>query len=1187
MKRNWIICLALISLLSTTLCGQTTNAADRENFTVADHPAFVLEPPESSRVDGPMPWVWYAPTLGKGLPGGAGKWMFERLHAAGIAIAGVDVGESYGSPTGRAIYQKLYEELTKNRGCGKKPVLLARSRGGLMLYSWANEHPESVGGVAGIYPVCNIASYPGIARAAPAYGMTAKELEAKLPLFNPVDQLEKLAAARVPIFHLQGDSDRVVPHEKNTGLLAERYEALHGPIKVELIKGQGHNMWAGWFTSERLTNFMIARALGVPSFELGTPFVDNAVLQRGMPVPVWGWNKAGSKVTVTFAGQTKTATANDKGKWMLALDPLRASTEERELKATSGNESITLSGVLVGEVWFSSGQSNMDWTAGRSNCRDLANSLARPKDEVPIREFNVDIGSSLYPKNRTTSKEGWKRSKAAGNFSALSLAFASELYNELKVPIGIVRSTHGATPIETWTAYEGFADHPKLQDIALRVRQSNPATNDAEAAFATYFDDLKDWQKQSEDLLNRGGSALPRPKLPGIADDWKGASRMFNEKIAPLVPYAIRGSIWCQGESNSSDGKIYAAKMDALINGWRKHWGNPDLPLYFTQLQCYGEPNSNNVGFADLREAQTLFFLNSKHVGMVAQHDLNPARPQGIHPYNKLDPGKRMARWALANDYGRDVAYVGPIYKSHTIKGDTVRIQFEQRGPGGGLMVGSKGMEADAKQGPDAFVEPARETPNERLKHFRLAGKDKVWHDAEAVIEGDEVVVRSKAVPNPAGVQYAYNNSPIGANLYNKAGLPALPFSYFDGRQMFNEDDPKIVAAAKAEAERRWGKKTYLLPSTLFRDRCVVQRDLPIPVWGHGVPGSEITVAFAGQTKKAKVDEFERWIVTLDPLPAATKGRDLVIRSSVNEERLVRDVLVGDVWIITGSRQLDRDLIRPAKDKPLELKALPLVREFRIKTKARRFRIPRKLRMEIGGGRYLASWQAADFDDVGDPPSVVAYHFASQVQQPDIPVGIVTLGAENPPITWVSHKAMQTAAGFEKERDELNLGYPNSDVCKLAVNEYIDTVKQYNKEVATLLKSGDQIPQQLAAAMPVFPEPYYNHWVARTETPTHTYNFCLSPLTPFAIRGAVWIPGKDNISTDTLKYVPSLEVFATSLPGMFGQKDVAFFYAHPADSLVEGITIPNLDVPVFLEFEKWPKSLENIAVGLGKMARDR
>ena len=216
-------------------------------------------------------------------------------------------------------------------------------------------------------------------------------------------------------------------------------------------------------------------------------------------------------------------------------------------------------------------------------------------------------------------------------------------------------------------------------------------------------------------------------------------------------------------------------------------------------------------------------------------------------------------------------------------------------------------------------------------------------------------------------------------------------------------------------------------------------------------------------------------------MPASSEGRDLIIRSSIDEVRAIRDVLVGDVWIMTGSRQLDGQLIRPEKDKPVELEPLSLVREFRIKTKARRFRTPRKLRMEIGGGKYVASWQPADFDDVGDPPSVVAYHFASQVQQPGVPVGVVTLGAENPPITWVSHEALQSAAGFDKERDDVNLRYPNTDVCKRAVVEYIAIVKQYNQKVASLLTAGEEIPVQLADAVPAFPEPYYNQWVSRTD----------------------------------------------------------------------------------------------------------
>ena len=924
------------------------------------------------------------------------------------------------------------------------------------------------------------------------------------------------------------------------------------------------------------------------TLELAPPFLDHAVLQRDMPAPVWGWAKPGSTVTVSFAGRKKTAKADAQGKWKLKLAPLKASLEGRELSVTaSDGESVILKDILVGEVWFASGQSNMEWVAGKSMCRDLANTLQRSKGEFPVREYAANMGSALFLRSRVTSDAGWKSSKQAGGFSALSLAFAWRLYQELKVPIGIVRSSHGATPIETWTAYEGFASHPKLQDLAAKIRQSDPTAAESKEAYARFYEDLKKWRVESEKIINKGGSALPRPTLPGIGAEWKGATRMYNFKIAPLVPYAIRGAIWCQGTSNGNDGRIYAAKMEALVNGWRKNWGRPDLPFYFTQQQCYGQPDPTKVGFADLREAQTLFFMNAKNVGMVPQHDLNSARPTGIHYYNKLDPGKRLARWALAHQYGRDIAYTGPIYKSHSIKGNKVRVQFEQRGPGGGLMVASKGMQADYQKTPSAYVEPAKETKGEKLKHFRLAGKDRVWHAAQAVIEGNEVVVTSKAVPNPVGVQYAYSATPMGANLYNRAGLPAIAFAYFEGKQLFKEDDPAIVAAEKAEAERRWGKKAFLLPSSLFRDRAVIQRGLPVPVWGHGILGIEITVVFGSQSKKTVVGEYEKWLVKLDPMPASSKGRDLEIICSDGVKKTIRDIVVGDVWILTGAQTITGELAISRNKDVKPPKAIPLLREFRLKTKARRFRTPRKRRLEIGGGKYVASWRPATFTESNKDTSMAAYHFASQIAEPNVPIGIVSLGAENPPLTWMSYASMQTAKGFEKQRDDLNLAYPNTDVCKAAVVKYIETLEQYNRDVAALLKAGKELPDELASSPPSFPAPYYNQWASRTETATHTYNFCISPITPFAIRGVVWIPGKNNIGEDVPKYAAALDAYARSCAKTYGQEKVSFVYAQPTAKLAPGITKPQNKSAMSVEFGEWPKSLQSIATELGRLAAQR
>ncbi len=252
---------ASVLFIGLTSCPRGLSA-ERERFQIGDSDAFVIMPPASSRVKGATPWVWYAPTLGNRHPNRDEQWMIDRLHAAGIAVAGVDVGESYGSPKGVRVYHEFFSAMTEKRGFSTKPVLLARSRGGLMLYSWAVSHANCVGGIAGIYPVCNIASYPGIERAAPAFALTPKELKDSLTKYNPVDNLQSLAEARVPVFHIQGDSDKVVPHEKNSGLLAARYQALGGPVEIELFPGQGHNMWRGWFESDTLTQFMIKRALG-------------------------------------------------------------------------------------------------------------------------------------------------------------------------------------------------------------------------------------------------------------------------------------------------------------------------------------------------------------------------------------------------------------------------------------------------------------------------------------------------------------------------------------------------------------------------------------------------------------------------------------------------------------------------------------------------------------------------------------------------------------------------------------------------------------------------------------------------------------------------------------------------------------------------------------------------------------
>lgn len=230
-----------------------------EVFSVKNCTAFLILPKQSS-ANKETPWVWYAPTL-PGLPGMEEAWMFQKFIDAGIAVAGIDVGESYGSPAGRTLFSAFYDELVLRRGLSKTPCLLARSRGGLQLYNWAVEHPSSVAGVAGIYPVCNLNSYPGLKKACGAYGLTEEQLNSHLAEHNPVDRLEALAKAHVPIYHMHGDNDTLVPLKDNfSEEQAKRYRQLGGEMTLVVCKGQGHNMWTGWFQSQELVDFVIARA---------------------------------------------------------------------------------------------------------------------------------------------------------------------------------------------------------------------------------------------------------------------------------------------------------------------------------------------------------------------------------------------------------------------------------------------------------------------------------------------------------------------------------------------------------------------------------------------------------------------------------------------------------------------------------------------------------------------------------------------------------------------------------------------------------------------------------------------------------------------------------------------------------------------------------------------------------------
>jgi sialate O-acetylesterase len=933
------------------------------------------------------------------------------------------------------------------------------------------------------------------------------------------------------------------------------------------------------------------------NLELAVPFTDSMILQRETKVPVWGFDKPKTKVTVEFAGQKKSAVTDKFGDWMVKLEPLSASLEEREMNVSNDRGgSITLSGVLVGEVWFSSGQSNMVWVAGKSMCNELAREIASSKQDIPIREININTVSALYQQKQATSDEGWEKASSASGFSALSLSFAYELYRDLNVPIGILLSAHSNTRIEAFAQREAIEAHPNLAKDSELMRKADPLMNEGKEAYELYYEDLKNWQSQAGPIAEKGGKVPTRPNLPGIAGMWRGPSQFFNGKIAPVIPYAIRGAIWCQGTSNSGDGRIYASRMEALVKGWRDAWGMPEMPFYFTQMQPYGSPDPNNVGFADIRQVQHKFFVeNRDHVGMVVQSDINSANPGGIHYYNKLHPGMRMARWALAKQYGNKVAYTGPIYKGYEIKGGKIIVSFEKDSLFGGLMVGSKGMARNRKE-PGMFVEPARPTPNHKLNHFRVCGNDRVWHEAVAEIRGETVHVWSDKVSKPAGVQYAYSAVPENSNLYNKAGLPATPFAVVNGDFIFEEDDLEKAAALKAKYAQ-WTDPDYpiLQVAEYYRDGVILQRNQPIKVWGHANKGVEVTVKLDDQIKKVTPNELEQWSVTFSARPASSEPITLEIKSSHGFERTVRDILIGDVWYLTGSTLLSSEWAYDRRNKEIDLpKTLPLVREFRRRTAASSFPTPRKRRFETGGGKYRTYWSAADFSKESTGVTIFAYEFAKALGRDGVPQGFMTMSSGRggrsrqlaSPLSWTSFRGVKDVRNpiFKGRLNELFLQYPGTTVANQALSKHILDVKSF---VAEIINGQDQEkdPSIFALQAPAFPEAGRGDDIASDTIPTYAYNWNVSPLTPMGVAGVIWVPSDSNVGENPSEYAAELEIYAKSLSSTYDQKRVPFYYAQPAASLVEGITAPKLPEAQMVTFDQWPKSLREIAISFAGIAR--
>ena len=472
---------------------------------------------------------------------------------------------------------------------------------------------------------------------------------------------------------------------------------------------------------------------------------DNMVLQRAIDVPIWGWADAGEKVTVTMGDQSKSATACDKGKWMVRLDSMK---EGGPTKMTvAGKNTITVENILIGDVWVCSGQSNMGFTV-----RSAINAEAEiaSADYPEIRLFSVPLVGTQEPQYDCKGRWLVCSPETVANFTAVGYFFGRELYKNIKMPVGLINTSWGGSSCEAWVRRDLLEADPAYADL-LSSFAKRCAEYDPEKAKANYEKQKARWKEAVAKAKAEGKPAPRAPRAP--RDPRTGQHRpanLYNGMILPILPYAIRGAIWYQGESNAGRAYQYRDLFPKMIKNWRDDWAQGDFPFYFVQLANFMavKPEPAESAWAELREAQTMT-LSHPNTGQAVIIDIGEATD--IHPKNKQDVGKRLALWALVKDYGRDLVYSGPMYKSMKKDGNKIVVSFDH--VGGGLV---------AKGG-------------DTLKGFAIAGDDKKFVWADAKIDGDKIVVSSPDVANPVAVRYAWADNPV-CNLYNKEDLPACPF---------------------------------------------------------------------------------------------------------------------------------------------------------------------------------------------------------------------------------------------------------------------------------------------------------------------------------------------------------------------------------------------------------------------------
>ena len=497
--------------------------------------------------------------------------------------------------------------------------------------------------------------------------------------------------------------------------------------------------------------FAIIAALILPvaaraNISLPDVISDGMMLQQRQRVPIWGKADPGEVVTVRFAGQTKGVTAAADGKWLVRLDPMGANATPATMMI-SGKNTIELKNILIGEVWLVAGQSNMQRLLSETANGEAAIAAA---NHPLIRLFNVSRQVAF--KHASLPLGTWQACspQTVKEFSAAGYYFGVELEKELHVPIGLINSSYGGSQAEAWTLVDYLLASDDLRPTVERTKiwdEERPRVR------AEYDEALKKWRAEADKARAAGARPQPSPAVPDALREYRIASSIYDGMIAPLIPFFIRGAIWYQGESNETRAQQYGVLLPTMIKAWRERWGEGNFPFGIVQLPNYRDAKVEpaDEAWSHLREAQRLTALHTSNTGLIVTIDIGEAHD--IHPKNKLDVGKRMALWALADVYGRKLTKSGPMFREAKMAGAKIILTFTDMGQG------------------------LRIRDGDNLDEFAIAGTDHKWHWAQAKIVGkDRIEVWSDSVPQPLAVRYAFNNNPKHPNLTNETGLPAAPF---------------------------------------------------------------------------------------------------------------------------------------------------------------------------------------------------------------------------------------------------------------------------------------------------------------------------------------------------------------------------------------------------------------------------